>query len=1407
MVWQENFDAATLNSNYWTYDFGNGCERALCGWGNSELEYYTSRTENVRLENGSLVIEARKENFQGNAFTSGRIKTEGRMHFTYGTVEARIKVPDLKNGLWPALWTLGTVGGVWPKIGEIDILEMGAKAALQANLANKRVSGAAHYDNNGTKADGVGTFDSPIDLSLDYHIYKMVWTPTTITMYLDGSQYFTFDISNPNISNKEEFHHPHFLLLNMAVGGAYTDIFSTAGITAPLPAKMLVDYVKLYQSPGEQLILGTATGAVGNFGILTETTPVSDSLQFGTDATLYYWNNINNIANPTPVAFEGNRLLAVRAAAGDWFGFGVDNHYINLNYFTTGSLKFHFKTTYGGQFKFGIKTGHGESWMNFAAGTNKYGLVRDGNWHEVTIPLADFSNSALGMNIDLWSVKGAFMFAGDPASGVADFYFDNIYYSGGVSPNPAPSVQITSPTAFQIFTNPSAITIQASAADANGTVSKVEFYNGTTLLGTDVSAPYELTWSNPPLGVDTLYAKATDNENGSTVSQPIIIFIAPNGNSTPSVSIVSPLANAAFFTPAEITITANALDADAGIYSVAFYKGVTLLATDYTAPFEYKWMNAPEGNHTLLAVATDKGGLTNTSISVPIVVQQPVVPQVSITAPANNSSFVPPATITITANASDANGTISKVEFFQGNLLISTDNDAPYTSTWSNVPLGVYNLTAKATDNDGNATVSSIVTVAVKPVACTGTVANGDYSYEVYSAGGIVYFRFHPLTPIAGSTSAIIYLREGNGGGAYPGYNMTAAGTDFIYSKTIANTTATSFYFSYNVPAGGERNSSATPHSYVAGTTCVAGAPTIAITSPTEGAGFTAPASVTFTVTANDQDGTVSRVDYYNGATLIGSNTSSPFGFTWTNVTAGAYAITAKATDNNNLTTTSLPVNIVVSPPNANGYCGTAASNDYEYKAVTNGNTVTFTMHPLNAVVGSAYAFIYIRETVGGGYPGYTMQPVGGDFVFTKTIATGTNISYYFTYQIPAGGERNSSANPHSYTTGANCTGVTGAAPIVSISSPINNASFTEPATIALTANASDADGTIAKVEFFNGATLLSTRTTSPYSFNWTPVAAGNYSITAKATDNNNLSTISAPINLLVNINHSAGFCATVANGDYSYRAETSGGVVTFIFHPLTPIAGSKNALIYVREGGSGGYPGYGMTAVGADFRFTKAIPNGTVCSIYFTYSVPSGGERNSSATPHSYTVGSTCAINLPVTLLAYQALATSNASISVNWTTGTEQNNAYFLVEKSNDGRNFKPWKKVVGAGFSNQPLHYEVIETNPSVGVNYYRLSQVDKDGRITIFGIKSVAFNNKRADFGISPNPVKQQVSVTFPTQINAALHFVIQSVDGKIIYQSTESVQGSSVNITLPKTIVAGIYLLTIEGIGTKKLIVE
>ncbi|NRW25483.1 beta-glucanase (GH16 family) [Clostridium beijerinckii] len=230
LAWSDEFNGTSINTSNWKYETGGD------GWGNNELEYYTNRSENARIENGNLVIEARKENYNGMNYTSARLKSQGLKNWTYGKVEARMKLPA-GQGVWPAFWMLGeNISQVsWPKCGEIDIME---------HINNESaIHGTIHWDSTGNNTHAQYGAASPnIDVT-QYHVYSIEWDASSIKWFVDGTQYLEANIAN-NINGTDEFHKPFFILFNLAIGGNWPG--NPDGST-PFPAKMYVDYVRVYQ--------------------------------------------------------------------------------------------------------------------------------------------------------------------------------------------------------------------------------------------------------------------------------------------------------------------------------------------------------------------------------------------------------------------------------------------------------------------------------------------------------------------------------------------------------------------------------------------------------------------------------------------------------------------------------------------------------------------------------------------------------------------------------------------------------------------------------------------------------------------------------------------------------------------------------------------------------------------------------------------------------------------------------------------------------------------------------------------------------------------------------------------------------------------------------------------------------
>lgn len=233
-VWGDEFDGSGLpDGSKWKYETGGN------GWGNQEKQFYTREdTDNARVENGTLIIEARRESVQGNAYTSARLNS--RESWTYGRVEVRAKVPA-GRGTWPAIWMLAdndTYGDqYWPDNGEIDIME---HVGYDEGVIHGTIHTKAFNHIEGTDKGSSRTVPTATSA---FHVYAMEWTPNEIRVFVDGENYFTFANQEPYGWEEWPFDQPFHLLLNVAVGGTWG---GAEGIDdSAFPEQLVIDYVRV----------------------------------------------------------------------------------------------------------------------------------------------------------------------------------------------------------------------------------------------------------------------------------------------------------------------------------------------------------------------------------------------------------------------------------------------------------------------------------------------------------------------------------------------------------------------------------------------------------------------------------------------------------------------------------------------------------------------------------------------------------------------------------------------------------------------------------------------------------------------------------------------------------------------------------------------------------------------------------------------------------------------------------------------------------------------------------------------------------------------------------------------------------------------------------------------------------
>jgi RHS repeat-associated protein len=248
----------------------------------------------------------------------------------------------------------------------------------------------------------------------------------------------------------------------------------------------------------------------------------------------------------------------------------------------------------------------------------------------------------------------------------------------------------------------------------------VDFFRGTTRIASDPNAPYSTVLSNVATGTYVFTALAIDSGGSIAVSNPVVVRV----DNPPTVALTSPAINTVFAPGTDIKVTASASDSDEVVRKVEFFANGHLIGTQALTPYQITWTNVPPGRYTLTARATDLVGMATTSTPVEIDVGS--APAIVITNPTDGATFVAPATIPVTALAGDSDGTVTRVEFFDGGVLVGTatasSGNSSYSATLSDLAVGQHTFTARAVDDQGFATVS-------RPVAVTINAATAQMYY------------------------------------------------------------------------------------------------------------------------------------------------------------------------------------------------------------------------------------------------------------------------------------------------------------------------------------------------------------------------------------------------------------------------------------------------------------------------------------------------------------------------------------------------------------------------------------------------------------------------------------------------------------------------------------------------------
>lgn len=1306
LVWSDEFNGTSLDQTKWAYALGRGCDQPSgCGFGNGEEQAYTNQSKNITVGGGNLTITALFDNPEpGAAFSSAKIQTLGLKTFQYGKIESRMKLSS-GQGAWPAFWMLAQSNN-WPFTGEIDIMEAKHKNPTQL------LGTVHHYNGHNT-----GQVTTP-DLSAAFHTYAIEWEKDEIRWYFDGS---LFHRATPQTTGGawpfNNTGNPFYLIYNLAVGGLGTPFTGNQPFnSADFPTNLQVDYVRVYSGTwniefagdpfvykgennksysltpaagagyswsvpaGATIASGQGTNQIAvNFGSGASSGNISVAVTSGcatqtyskaitveeafqVTSTLKDWDTNNNmtfvsasgtLTQVTNPAGSGNvgryirnagqlydNIIHKNIAFGNASDFLTRRRRIRADIHTTAPV--------GTKIRIQLENA-AKSAQTFPVGRHSVYEAKtttQNAWETVEFEYVNSPDIGTGSTtVD----QLAILFAVETNTSHT-YHIDNIVV--GTAGNLCPRILNQTLEDFQanrnITFNSSTGTLTTLANPAPGGI------NTSAQVGRYVRNSAEL--------YDVLFYKNVALNNVANFKNGKSVFKMQVHSGAPVGTTISLQLETSASTPTNYPTGRHSL-----------YQGVTASQNQWES-VEFSYVSSldalaqdAEVNSIvfLFAPGTNTGSTFHFDNLITEAENCTNVVVTGVTVSPTSPSIAVGTTQQLAATVAPSNATNKVVSWSSNNASVAMVNASGLVTA---VTQGTATITV--TTQDGAKTATSTITVTAGNVAVTGVTVSP--TTASISTGGTQ--QLTAIVAPANATNKTVTWSSNNSGIA--SVNSSGLVTGIASGSAVITVTT--------------QDGARTATSAITVTT---GAANLALnktttTSSTESAAYAGSMAV-------DGNGTTRWSSVFSDPHYIYVDLGATYNvnrvrITWEAAYASNYTVDISAN-----ATSWTPIKTVTGNTTLiNDWMGLAGSGRYvRINGTTRGTVYGYSIFELEVygTSGCTPTAITPYLAVNGGawqQTATTTLAEGGSLTLGPNPATGGSWSWTgpggFTattreivrsnIQSAQGGNyiaTHTNACSAASTQTFAITVTPNPAPTVNLTAPAAGASFASGANITITATAADtAPGTVAKVEFFyGGSSKIGEDLTSPYSIVWNAVPAGTYSVTAKATDNQNATATSTARSITV----TGGTSCTQTSQFGHYTTEISNTAnPTIKFIPGTTGMGSPTCILYYSTSSTGTYPGYIVTP---NTAFQITANTGTTIYYYFTYSLATGGEQNTAGYKQSFVAGNCSAGGAGARMktdaeVAYTPEEESDEMIVYP---NPAKDELYFTVEKSFEGGSLK--------------------------------------------------------------------------------------------------------------------------------------